>query len=82
MEFKVEVKAMLRESTDNTTQGVYEQLVSNIEKVIVGGLELAKEKKRKLAIYAKEYSESCKELEVRRSQCMLLYDDIYGTETP
>ena len=82
LEFKTKVKAMLLESVDKVTHGVYEQLVSNIEKVILAGLELTKEKRSKLATYAKEYNESYKELEAKRTQCMLLYDDIYGTETP
>lgn len=68
-QFKTDVKAMLGESAGKITQAVHAQLVSNVEKVMVGSLELLKEKKSKLATYAKEYKEGCKELEARRSQC-------------
>ena len=78
-QFKTDVKAMLKESSDEIVKAVYNELIGNVEKIISGSLELVREKKLKLSACSKDHKESCKELEVKRAQCLHLYDEIYGT---
>ena len=78
-QFKTDVKSTLKQNSDEIIRVVYHELVDNIEKIITGGLELVRTKKLELSTYAEHHRECCKELEVKRAQCMYLYDEIYGT---
>jgi hypothetical protein len=79
-QFKTDVKEMLQQSAGKTVEAVQQQLVGNVETVLSDSLTIVKGKKTTLAAYATENKEACIELEDRRAQCLLLYDEIYDSD--
>ena len=81
-QFKSDLKGMLHQTADKIVQAVYEELVGNVEQALVTSLRLVTEQKRNLAAFAKDQQEICRELESKRTECLVLYDDVYGSPLP
>jgi hypothetical protein len=81
-EFKAEVHGLLQGSASDVVNAVNEKLMVPCQRIVGDALELTRKKKKELLACSSGNLALSREFEEKREQCLLLYDEIYGHDSP
>jgi hypothetical protein len=79
MEFKRQLNQIVSESASEAVTAINRDLLDPCERLLGEALRALREQKKKLSEYSKDNEAISLELAEKQEECLLLYDEIYGT---